>query len=195
MFTRGAIALLLASFLSVPSAWAITGLSVAVDGFGGYTQTTVPTGATKPTILTFGGGVHVGMPLGPLTAGITSDFKMYNQYSDPDQVVGNQRGNRWNMVAPYVAMDFGSLTARVNVQFLGSYKLGNKTADGADLSYTKPFGGRADVLYGMGPKIKLGAYFEYLMFGNQNSTTTGDTVLTTKWKLTQFGLLLSFAVL
>ncbi|MCC7440266.1 MAG: hypothetical protein IT285_01450 [Bdellovibrionales bacterium] len=139
-------------------------LALAAGYFG-----TAATGDSKtPFLLQLGFGATGAWKFGSRWfAGLSSDFRFVNQYSSVVSDVGNRRGTRWNILAPTFGGRFGNVIAKLDLQFLGAYSLGNKTLGGQDVSYTNPLGFRLTGMLPVKNRFHLGLQFEYLNFSGQ----------------------------
>lgn len=142
----------------------------------GYSSIAVVSDRDMPSLLQWGGSFTAGARLfnGKLIAGLTSGYSWANQYSTVVASVGNQRGGRWNVIAPVVGTTYGPFTAKLDFQFLGSYALATPTPQGDELSYNRPLGGRLTALYQLplpfipfqlpGHGVNAGVHLEMLRF-------------------------------
>ena len=153
---------------------AFIGLWFDLGGMAGYTSIAVPEyiqdndDESAPTIYQMGGSASLGIRfLNSFLFGATSDYRMINQYSEPTKLVGNRRGKRFNLVAPFVGLITDRFLFKFNYQFLGDYVLSNPTAEGITMSYTDPTGFRGTALFRFNPYLASGVFFEYLQFKTQ----------------------------
>ncbi|HTL10866.1 MAG TPA: hypothetical protein VL588_00160 [Bdellovibrionota bacterium] len=167
-------------------------LHLQMNGTLGYVGTEVSSGSTVPSLLAFEiGAVGAYRFKGEWFAGLTTDFRFVNQYSHVDPTVGNRRGTRWSILSPTFGTKLGRLLLMLNIQFLGDYNLGNKTAGGLSVSYNNPFGGRLTGLFPVHEKIHAGMEVEYVGFAQQ---TTGPShlSLTKKFNMWDVGLTVAY---
>jgi hypothetical protein len=166
---------------------------VSGDGSVAYSSASVPDGFSHPSLVQFGFGVTATYNFtGALLAGIASDFRFINQYSDTTASGGNYRGHRWNIVSPVFGGTWMNTTILADFQFLGAYDIYVKATNGGDASFTGPLGGRIRATYPVFDSVEAGLLFEYLTFGTRNNSISGDTSLSSKQKLWQLGLTASY---
>ncbi|MCM2277375.1 MAG: hypothetical protein NDJ89_04810 [Oligoflexia bacterium] len=159
--------------------WGVEDLYVDAGGFFGYSS--IATSKQKLAQSGFGFTAAIwAMP--ELFVGVTSDFRLINQYSAVD-ASGNMRGTRWNMASPTVGYKLGHLTLKLDVQLLGDYKLSKSTVAGTAAAYKSPLGARLAGIYPVWEQVNVGWQFEYLQFSKIN-----DTTLSAKLKQMQVGL-------
>ena len=84
---------------------------------------------------------------------------------------------------------FGKLILKADFQFLGNYNLLNSTAYGGSISFGSPRGIRLIAMTPAYRFVSLGAAFEYLQFGTQAISTTGEVVLSQPLTLWQIGII------
>ncbi len=177
--------------VAAPASW----LYLDLNGSGGFTIPTVVTGADTPTLAQFGGGTTAGAMVGPFLFGVSSNYTYVAHYSEVVAATGNFKGSRWDIAAPTLGIRIGRWMLKAEGEVLGFYKLTQLTADGARVQYKKPLGLRAVALWDWGRVVSLGGHFEYVQFATQNTSTTGDTTLSPKFKLLQAGLSVGLRIL
>ena len=175
--------------------------SVYLDifGFGGTTGTNTLAGP-QPALMNFGGGLTAALKLDnwigkAVFVGATTDIRYVGQYSAVDATVGNRRGMYLNYVSPVLGARIDDIILKLDLQFLGNYKLLNPTVDGSTISFSSPLGGRFSALFQLHKGVFAGAQLEYLRFTNQRNSATGNnTALTEPLNLWQLGLSIGYAL-
>ncbi len=166
-------------------------LYMDVNLFSGYTKVSGLT--SSPKLGQFGGGFSLGYFWTDwFFTGISSDYRLINQYSDVDDTIGNYRAKRWNLVSPTLGIKYWILVFKADFQFLGNYTFLNTTSTGSTFSLKSPIGGRASLSAPIWENFYLGIYYELLSFGKTNDSISGVTTLDPKRKFTQFGLSISY---
>lgn len=196
--------LALCGLLSATAAFAAEQPAAGNDGYtnklyldaglsAGYTRSSVPTSFSSPTLISFGAGATGAWRVGSSWAfGVTTDFRLINQYSTVDSNLGNRRGTRWNIVSPTAVYFCHDWIFKGDVQFLGKYRLSESTAGGDTVSFTKPLGARITAMKPIWDKIHGGLMFEYLVFSKQSIENVSETELTNKLKMWQIGLVANY---
>ncbi len=146
-----------------------------------------------PTLGQFGLGITAAYNwTSSIFIGVSSDYRLINQYSDLDVAVGNYRGSRWNMASPTLGFQFGSFVTKIDLQILGNYELANATATGSKIAFKGPIGGRISISYPFQGSIYLGAFYETLSFKTLNDSASGDSALSQKLTLWQSGICVTY---
>lgn len=127
--------------------------------------------------------------------GLTTDYRMINQYSTVNDELGNSRGSRWVILAPTLgAIVDQDYILRLELQFLGNYKLSNRTFDGKDFSYTSPFGFKLSALKIIGDRnLAVGLLFEQVRYKAREISGVGSRTLNPALSIYQVGLMVSYA--
>lgn len=167
-----------------------SGLYGDVNLHAGYSSTSVPSGSSTPTLIQLGGGGTLAYKFGDVFfLGVSSDYSFINQYSDVDTSVGNRRGTHWAMIMPSVGANFSGFTIKGNFEFWGNYYLYSPDVNGASIIYNKPIGFSIQGLIPIVGMLNLGAMFQWVRFGSQYSSISGDQAASNPFVLWQAGLM------
>ena len=178
-------------------AFRLSGFYLDINGFGGYTGTTVASDDTTPKLAQFGLGFTGAYQMSDNSfAGLSSDYRFINQYSAVIESVGNRKGTRWNIISPTIGVQMNHWTLKGDFQFLGNYELAKQTSTGSKITYKRPLGGRITALYPfLDAEIHTGLYFEYLSFGYQYLSSGTGIDLSKRLLLWQIGVSITFEVI
>lgn len=178
---------------SVESASSLSQYFISGNGGVGYSSASVSQGMSSPTILQFNLGATGAYKFSSSwMLGLSSDFSFINQYSDTATSGANYRGTRWNMVSPTVGFVYKNLTILADAEFLGNYRIYLAAANGGDVAFSSPLGGRIRGTYPVAKNINAGWSFEYMTFGNRTNSISGDATLDSKQKLWELGAVVSY---
>lgn len=145
-----------------------------VNGFGGYSSSTVPNGYSSPTLNQFGLGAAAGFGFRGFMLGAATDYRWISQTSDLANGVGNRRGARWNVVSPALFIFFKKFFIQLEAQLLGEYKLTNLTPEGAAVIFKRPIGAKVAFGIPLSHRFYLGAFVESVLFRSQTVTETKE---------------------
>ncbi len=195
MKKRNVVLAIIGMMAALASPAAQADLYLDASGFMGYTKSTDQDGADSPTLLQPGGGATLGWRFASLLIlGVSSDYRAINHMSDVTPQVGNRRGTRFNIVSPTLGIQAGKFLLKGDYQFLGNYKLGNQTVEGADMTFKSPSGFRASLAYALADHVYTGLYYETINFGKQEVSTGTEIELSKKLNVWQIGAVLTFSL-
>jgi hypothetical protein len=160
-----------------------------INGTWGYSSAKGQTVTSSTSLGQWTGGITIAPRLGDVIfIGLSSDFRSTAQYSDVSTFDGNFSGRRWNMASPTLGFRRSGFVVKFDYQMLGDYELRSKTADGASVKYTQPQGWRAALMYKMTGIIHVSGFYEGMTYGKKMDSSLGETTLSDKLKLSQFGV-------
>jgi len=138
-----------------------------VQGFGGYSSSSVPSGFDGPSLIQAGIGASAGFGFRRIMIGVASDFRWISQVSAVTNGAGNRRGERFNLLSPALFIFFNKAYLSFEFQKFGEYKLTNLTPEGAQVVYQDPIGAKVTFGYTIGGRLYLGVYAEAVLFRKQ----------------------------
>lgn len=165
-----------------------------------------PQGGKRPFLLQTGLGVTVGGKWKGFIAGLCSDYRFINQFSEVTPSTGNMRGTRWNSFSPMLGYKFKKLIIKGDfqwgaLQFVGgSYVLSQQTTTLIDVKYTLSWGARFNAMTNLFFRnyaissfdlahLHWGGFVEYARFNEQVlSNVPVNTKLSTPLTMWQVGL-------
>lgn len=151
----------------------IEDLYLDAGGFAGYSTTI----NAKPELMQSGIGFTAGIWAFPefLFAGITTDFRVINQYSSVT-ASGNMKGTRFSSFAPTVGARWKGMLLKLDAQLIGRYSMSSTTIGGADAAYRSPLGARLTGLVPVWERVHAGASLEYVTFGKVNEVVLNERI-------------------
>lgn len=156
----------------------------AVTTFG---KSAISSDVSSPRVGVYTAEASAGtLVFGFLKIGGRTAYSRIVQFSDINAAYGNRRGSRFAKFSPMAALSFTNLELRADYQFLGEYELSTPDINDNTVTYKKPKGFGAELLYRLTGPIFLGVRYESVAFSQEQ---VGSTVsaLSNPLKLSSLG--------
>lgn len=161
--------------------------------FTSYGEAKHPNQSESPTMFAHGIGASLLFSIIPmLSAGVSADYRLYNQISEVKSPYGNRTGKR-AAISPTIGLKVGPVFFKYYYHIYGDYELSNATSSGENLTYTDVSGHSFWLSIPIMPLIRAGVFYEMESFAKYKNGSTETDLSKTKNELEfdKFGLYMS----
>lgn len=119
--------------------------------------------------------------------GVRTAYSRIDQTSSPTAKSGNRRGVWIMPYAPLLRFEFGKFIILGEYDNSGNYQLASGDVYGRQVTYKKPSGYTAEVLYKMNSFFNFGLKYQKVDFSQEQVGTNSDSDLSNKMNITSYG--------
>lgn len=175
------------TIVMVSSSYAI-GFFAGLDLSSGPGTVSVASQAESNQVLVSSAGAFLGFRMFSFFGlGVRTAYSRIDQTSSPTAKSGNRRGVWVMPYAPVIRFEFSKFILFAEFDNTGAYQLAMGDVYGRQVTYKKPSGYTAEILYKINSALNFGLKYQKVDFSQEQVGTNSDSDLSDKINMTSYG--------